>query len=99
VFRDAALASSLALAALGEVKPAWIWPQTRWRSNSAPPPRRKQLTFLRELGIEATTSEHAYVRTVAESRDLRGDIAGVHTKNLFLRDAKRRYYLTQPTKR
>jgi Ala-tRNA(Pro) deacylase len=51
------------------------------------------LAFLRDLGIQAATSEHAYVRTVEESRDLRGDIPGVHTKNLFLRDAKRRYYL------
>lgn len=51
------------------------------------------LAFLEENGIVARTSQHAPVFTVAESQALRGEIPGVHTKNLFLRDAKRGYFL------
>lgn len=51
------------------------------------------LEFLRQHGIQAQTFDHAPVHTVAESRELRGDIPGVHTKNLFLRDGKRRFFL------
>jgi Ala-tRNA(Pro) deacylase len=43
---------------------------------------------LTELGIETSTREHRAVFTVAESDDLHRDIAGGHTKNLFLKDAK-----------
>jgi Ala-tRNA(Pro) deacylase len=51
------------------------------------------LRFLQEKGIAAKTFEHPPVHTVEESRALRGDISGVHTKNLFLRDGKKRYFL------
>ncbi|KQW20970.1 hypothetical protein ASC80_12470 [Afipia sp. Root123D2] len=51
------------------------------------------LAFLKDHGILAKTYEHPPVHTVEESRELRGDIPGVHTKNLFLRDAKRNFYL------
>jgi Ala-tRNA(Pro) deacylase len=51
------------------------------------------LAFIRDIGIDAPTTEHPHVKTIAESRTVRGHIAGVHTKNLFLRDAKRRYFL------
>ena len=51
------------------------------------------LKFLGDKGIAAKTFEHPPVHTVEESRALRGDIAGVHTKNLFLRDGKKRYFL------
>ena len=51
------------------------------------------LGFLKSNGIEALTTEHEPVFTVAQSRLLRGEIAGVHTKNLFLRDAKKNYFL------
>lgn len=51
------------------------------------------LNFLKTNGIEAPTTEHEPVYTVAQSRLLRGEIAGVHTKNLFLRDAKKNYFL------
>jgi Ala-tRNA(Pro) deacylase len=49
--------------------------------------------MLASLGTESHTTEHAPVFTVEESRQLRGRIAGAHTKNLFLRDNKRNYYL------
>ena len=39
------------------------------------------------------TFEHPAVHTVEESQKLRGDIAGLHTKNLFLRDGKKNYFL------
>jgi Ala-tRNA(Pro) deacylase len=43
---------------------------------------------LKHLGIETQTVSHQPVFTVQEARLLRGDIAGAHTKNLFLRDKK-----------
>lgn len=51
------------------------------------------LRFLDAHGIAAHTHVHPPVRTVAESHALRGDIPGAHTKNLFLRDDKKTYYL------
>ena len=48
--------------------------------------RAKLFARLEELGIAATTVEHAPVFTVEESQDLRGTIPGAHTKNLFLKD-------------
>jgi len=40
------------------------------------------------LGIETKTHEHPPLHTVEESRALRGEIPGAHTKNLFLKDKK-----------
>lgn len=51
------------------------------------------LRFLSENGIEARTYEHPPVFTVAESQALRGEIPGTNTKNLFLRDGKKTYFL------
>jgi Ala-tRNA(Pro) deacylase len=48
---------------------------------------------LTELGIETQTCEHPPLFTVEESRSLRGEIPGLHSKNLFLRDRARRYFL------
>ncbi|WP_265516232.1 prolyl-tRNA synthetase associated domain-containing protein [Nitratireductor luteus] len=50
-------------------------------------------TFLRELGIDTATREHPPLFTVDESQSLRGSIPGAHTKNLFLKDKKGRYFL------
>ena len=47
----------------------------------------------RELGIAWTTHAHAPVFTVEEARSLRGSLPGGHTKNLFLKDKKDRYWL------
>ncbi len=44
------------------------------------------LSLLQTLGITAKTVEHPALHTVEESRALRGDIVGAHTKNLFLKD-------------
>jgi Ala-tRNA(Pro) deacylase len=43
---------------------------------------------LSELGIETETVRHPAVFTVEESKALRGDLPGGHTKNLFLKDKK-----------
>lgn len=51
------------------------------------------LTYLEISGIAAKTFEHPAVHTVEESRGLRGNIPGSHTKNLFLRDGKKNYFL------
>ena len=51
------------------------------------------LTRLDALGIIHRTTDHAPVFTVEESRGLRGLIAGAHTKNLFLRDNKKTFFL------
>lgn len=51
------------------------------------------LLYLTRNGIAATTAEHPALHTVEESRRLRGDIPGLHTKNLFLRDSKKSFFL------
>lgn len=51
------------------------------------------LALLSENGIPADTYRHPPVHTVAESQALRGSIPGAHTKNLFLRDGKKTYFL------
>jgi len=43
---------------------------------------------LTAAGIATRTVRHAAVFTVAESQALRGELPGVHSKNLFLREAK-----------
>ncbi len=49
--------------------------------------------FLLNLGIAVRTVRHPPLRTVEESRALRGEIAGGHTKNLFLKDKKDNFFL------
>lgn len=49
--------------------------------------------FLTKLGIETVTVEHPPLFSVEESRHLRGEIPGAHTKNLFLIDRKDRLFL------
>src|ERR1700746_958499 len=44
--------------------------------------------FLDKLGIAHATVTHPALFTVEQSRELRGTIPGVHTKNLFLKDKK-----------
>ncbi len=46
------------------------------------------LARLAELGIEARTFTHPPVHTVDEAKARRGEIAGAHIKNLFLRNKK-----------
>ena len=49
--------------------------------------------FLDGLGIAHRTVSHPPLFTVEQSRALRGQIAGGHTKNLFLKDKKDRLFL------
>ena len=51
------------------------------------------LELLAVLGIEHQTWEHAAVFTVDEAKAERGDLAGAHIKNLFLRNKKGRMWL------
>jgi len=51
------------------------------------------LKHLESLGIDVRTVTHPPVFTVAESRDLRGELPGGHTKNLFLKDKKKNFWL------
>jgi Ala-tRNA(Pro) deacylase len=46
------------------------------------------LLFLEKLSIEQTTHSHPALKTVEESKALRGDLPGLHCKNLFLKDKK-----------
>lgn len=48
----------------------------------------KALDMLAAAGLETRVVEHHAVFTVAESTALRGDLPGLHCKNLFLRAAK-----------
>jgi Ala-tRNA(Pro) deacylase len=49
--------------------------------------------FLDRLGIAHPTVTHPALFTVEQSRELRGQIPGGHTKNLFLKDKKGALYL------
>jgi Ala-tRNA(Pro) deacylase len=49
--------------------------------------------FLDRLGIQHASVKHPPLFTVEQSRALRGQIPGGHTKNLFLRDKKYELYL------
>ncbi len=49
--------------------------------------------FLDGLGIRVATVNHPPLFTVADSQALRGEIAGAHTKNLFLKDKKDNFFL------
>jgi Ala-tRNA(Pro) deacylase len=49
--------------------------------------------YLDRLGIGHRTVSHPPLFTVEESRALRGQVPGGHTKNLFLRDKKGALYL------
>jgi Ala-tRNA(Pro) deacylase len=49
--------------------------------------------YLDRLGIAHATGAHAPLFTVEQSRALRGQIAGAHTKNLFLTDKKGALFL------
>jgi Ala-tRNA(Pro) deacylase len=49
--------------------------------------------FLDRLGIRHATVQHPPLFTVGESQFLRGQIAGGHTKNLFLKDKRGALFL------
>ena len=49
--------------------------------------------YLRKHNIQYKFHEHPAVFTVEESKILKKDIPGLHTKSLFLKDDKARFYL------
>ena len=49
--------------------------------------------YLDRLGVAHRTVSHAALFTVEQSRALRGQIPGGHTKNLFLKDKKDAMFL------
>src|SRR3989344_5761942 len=51
------------------------------------------LTYLKENNIEYTVHHHPAVFTVAESNALNLKLPCFHTKNLFLKDERERFYL------
>ncbi len=58
-----------------------------------PAVRAELFAMLDDLGIATATVEHPPLFTVAQSKELRGEIKGGHTKNLFLKDKKGRLFL------
>ena len=64
------------------------------RRRSLMPARPDDLfARLSALGIETHTIEHPPLHTVEDSRRLRGEIGGAHSKNLFVKDKKGRLFL------
>jgi Ala-tRNA(Pro) deacylase len=55
--------------------------------------REDLFSHLAALGIETETVEHPPLFTVEDSRALRGEIPGAHTKNLFLKCKKGQLWL------
>lgn len=51
------------------------------------------LSYLSGLGIASRTVEHRAVFTVAEGVDVKENIPGAHTKNLFVKDKKGKLFL------
>ena len=51
------------------------------------------LAYLAALGVETETLDHPALHTVEDSKALRGDIPGGHTKNLFVKDKKSQLFL------
>ena len=49
--------------------------------------------YLDKLGIAVSTVDHPPLHTVEDSKALRGQIEGGHTKNLFLKDRKGALFL------
>jgi len=54
---------------------------------------KELLDRLDALGIRSETIEHEPVFTVAESRPIKAKIPGAHSKNLFVKDKKGRFFL------
>lgn len=68
-------------------------PEPRLKDGSHPLGSRALLERLESLDIAHRTVVHRPVYTVAESRELRADFPGGHSKNLFLRNKKGRMWL------
>lgn len=55
--------------------------------------RHRLLDWMADRGIDQTTHDHPAVFRVEEGLELKAGLPGVHTKNLFLKDAKGRLWL------
>ncbi len=55
--------------------------------------RRDLLKRLEHLNIATETIDHPAVYTVEEAKALRGELVGTHSKNLFFKDKKGRFWL------
>ena len=55
--------------------------------------RDRLLAWMAQNGIAQTTHDHPAVFRVEEGLDLKADMPGLHTKNLFLKDKKGRLFL------
>ncbi len=55
--------------------------------------RADLMAFLDELGVETTTLDHPAVFRVGEGEEIKARLAGAHTKNLFLKDARDQLWL------
>lgn len=61
--------------------------------GSSPMTSDALVAALDAAGVAHRTVDHPAVHTVEEARALRGDLPGIHTKNLFLRNKKGRMWL------
>jgi Ala-tRNA(Pro) deacylase len=55
--------------------------------------RADLMALLASLGVETTTLDHPAVFRVGEGEEIKAQIPGAHSKNLFLKDAKGRLWL------
>jgi len=55
--------------------------------------KKDLLTHFNKEKIEYQLHNHKPLFTVDQSKDLRGKISGIHTKNLFLKDKKNNFFL------
>jgi Ala-tRNA(Pro) deacylase len=77
-----------------DVAAALMFPSSHFpRSIVMPATPADVFALLDRLGIPHSTVEHTALFTVEESRALRGEIAGGHSKNLFVKDKKSRLFL------
>jgi Ala-tRNA(Pro) deacylase len=70
---------------------AWLHKNTG--SEKMPLSQHQLFEYLDSLGIAVKNVQHPPLHTVADSKLLRGEIPGGHTKNLFLKDRKDQYFL------
>ena len=61
--------------------------------DSLPTTPETLMERLSDAGISFSRHEHAPLRTVEDSKALRGEMSGTHVKNLYLRDRKKRNFL------
>jgi len=61
--------------------------------DSLPTTPESLIERLADAGISFTRHEHPPLRTVEDSKALRGEMDGTHVKNLYLRDRKKRNFL------